>query len=65
VFGNDEQIDDFLQSKNKFECANSNVDSDNDTINKLDSKEINGKEENSFFLQFKDNILPRGLVPLE
>jgi hypothetical protein len=37
VFGNDEQIDDFLQSKNEFECANIDVDSDNDTVNKLDS----------------------------
>jgi ribonuclease HI len=30
VFGNDEQIDDFLQSKNEFECANIDVDSDDE-----------------------------------
>jgi hypothetical protein len=65
VFGNDEQIDDFLQSKNEFECANIDVDSDNESVNKLDLEEINEKEENSDFLQLKDNILPRGLVPLE
>ena len=43
MFGNDEQIDDFLQSKNEFECANIDVDSENDTVNKLDLEEINEK----------------------
>jgi hypothetical protein len=75
VFGNDEQIDDFLQSKNEFECANIDVDSDDDnankleleddSVNKLDSEEINEKDEDSNILQLKNNILPRGLVPLE
>jgi hypothetical protein len=65
VFGNDEQIDDFLQSKNEFECANIDVYSDDDSVNKLDSEEINEKDENSYILQLKNNILPRGLVPLE
>jgi hypothetical protein len=75
VFGNDEQIDDFLQSKNDFECANIDVDSDDDSVNKLDleddsvnkldSEEINEKDEDSDILQLKNNILPRGLVPLE
>jgi len=65
VLGNDEQIDDFLQSRNKFECENIYVDSDNESVNKIDLEEINEKEENSDFLQLKDNILPRGLVPLE
>jgi hypothetical protein len=36
VFGNDEQIEDFLQSKNDFECTNIDVDSDDDSVNKLD-----------------------------
>ena len=65
MFGNEEKIDDFLQSKNEFECANIDVYSDNDTVNKLDSEEINEKYENSYILQLKNNILPRGLVPLE
>ena len=65
VFSNDEQIDDFLQSKNEFECENIDVDSDNESVNKIDLEEINEKEENSYFFQLKDNILPRGLVPLE
>jgi hypothetical protein len=34
VFGNDEQIEDFLQSKNDFECTNIDVDSDDDSVNK-------------------------------
>jgi hypothetical protein len=53
VFGNDDKIDDFLQSKNDFECANIDVDSDNDTVNKLDSEEINENEENSVFFAIK------------
>jgi hypothetical protein len=65
VFGNDEQIDDFLQSKNEFECANIDVDSDNESVNKIDLEEINEKDENLDFLHLKNNILPRGLVPLE
>jgi hypothetical protein len=75
VFGNDEQIEDFLQSKNDFECTNIDVDSDddsvnkldleNDSVNKVDSDEINEKDEDSDILQLKNNVLPRGLVPLE
>jgi hypothetical protein len=36
VFGNDEQIEDFLQFKNDFECTNIDVNSDDENVNKLD-----------------------------
>jgi hypothetical protein len=37
VFGNDEQIENVLQSKNGFECANIDVDSDDEkeNVNKI------------------------------
>ena len=56
-----------MQSKNEFECANIDVDSDDEkeSVNKIGLEEINEKQEDLDFLQLKDNILPRGLVPLE
>jgi hypothetical protein len=56
-----------LQSKNEFECANIDVDSDDEkeNVNKTSLEEINKKQEDLDILQFKDNIFPRGLVPLE
>ena len=45
VFGNDEQIEFFLQSKNEFECANIDVDFDDEgeNVDKIDLKEIDQK----------------------
>jgi ribonuclease HI len=75
VFGNDDQIEDFLQCKNDFECTN--IDSENDdddvnksifenvSVNKVDSDELNGNEVDSNILHLKNNVLPRGLVLLE
>jgi hypothetical protein len=67
VFGNDEQIEIFLQSKNEFECANIDVDFDDEgeSVDEIESKEIDKKQEDLEILQLKDNVFPRGLVPLE
>jgi hypothetical protein len=58
-----------------IECTNIDVDRDdedvnkldlgNDNVNKVDSYEINEKDEDLDILQLKNNVLPRGLVPLE
>jgi hypothetical protein len=47
VFGNDDQIEDFLQCKNDFECTNIDLENENenvkrpdfgnDSVNKIDS----------------------------
>jgi hypothetical protein len=34
VFGNDDQIEDFLQCKNEFECTNIDLENDDDDVNK-------------------------------
>jgi len=75
VFGNDEQTEDFLQLKNEFECTNIDTENDDDSVNKLifengsvnkvESDEINENDEDSDVLHLKNNVLPRGLVPLE
>jgi hypothetical protein len=64
-----------LQCKNDFECTNIDVESDDDnvnksvfesdSVNKVDSDEINENEVNSDILHLKNNVLPRGLVLLE
>jgi hypothetical protein len=41
VFGNDEQIEDFLQSKNDFECTNIDLDNDDDSVDKSDLENDN------------------------
>jgi hypothetical protein len=50
VFGNDDQIEDFLQCKNEFECTNIDLENDDDvnkfvsetgSVNNIDSKELN------------------------
>jgi hypothetical protein len=71
VFGNNDQIEDFLQCKNDFECTNIDVESDddnvnksvfeNDSVNKVDLDEINENDEDSDILHLKNNVLPRGL----
>jgi hypothetical protein len=75
VFGNDEKIEDFLQSKNEFECTNIDIENDDDSVNKsvfengslnkVELDEINEKYEDTDVLHLKNNVLPRGLVPLE
>jgi hypothetical protein len=75
VFGNDDQIEDFLQCKNDFECTNIDLENDDDnvnksvfengSVNKVDSEELNENEVDSGILHLKNNVLPRGLVPLE
>jgi hypothetical protein len=75
VFGNDDQIEDFLQCKNDFECTNIDLENDdefvnkpifeNGSVNKIDAEEFNENDVDSNILQLKNNLLPRGLVPLE
>jgi ribonuclease HI len=75
VFGNDDQIEDFLQCKNDFECTNIDLENDdenvdksnfgNDSVNKVDSEELGEDEIESDVLHLKSNVFPRGLVPLE
>jgi ribonuclease HI len=75
VFGNDDQIEDFLQCKNYFECTNIDLenkdenvnrsDFENDSVNSVDSGELGDDEMETDILHLKSNVLPRGLVPLE
>jgi ribonuclease HI len=75
VFGNDEKIEDFLQCKNDFECTNIDLENDdefvnkavfeNGSVNKIDAEEFNENDVDSDILQLENNVLPRGLVPLE
>jgi hypothetical protein len=75
VFGNDDQIEDFLQCKNDFECTNIDLENEdenlkgpnfgNDSVNKIDSGELGEDEIEVDVLHLKSNVLPRGLVPLE
>ena len=75
VFGNDDQIKDFLQCKNDFECTNIDLenedekvnrsDFENDSVNRIDSGELGDDDMETDILHFKINVLPRGLVPLE
>jgi ribonuclease HI len=72
VFGNDDQIEDFL---NDFECTNIDLENDdenvnkskfgNDSVNKVDSEELGEDEIESVVFHLKSNVFPRGLVPLE
>jgi hypothetical protein len=75
VFGNDDQIEDFLQCKNNFECTNIDLenedenvkrsDFENDSVNSVDSGELGNDEMETDILRLKSNVLSRGLVPLE
>ena len=57
VFQDDEEIDDFLQNKGKFKEAS--IDEEND--DGKDEVQINQMD----ILRMKDNIIPKGLIPLE
>jgi hypothetical protein len=75
VFGNDDQIEDFLQCKNDFECTNIDFENEDenvnrfdfeiDSVNSIDSGELGDDEMDGDVLHLKSNVLPRGLVPLE
>jgi len=89
VFGNDKQIENFLQSKDEFQDDSIDLESKVDTqivlhfnlerkldnlyvntpidkiVNKLEFLEIDPEKEEFETLQLKDNVFPRGLVPLE
>jgi hypothetical protein len=75
VFGNDDQIEDFLQCKNDFECTNIDLENEDenvnrsdfeiDSVNSVDSGELGDDEMDADVLHLKSNVLPRGLVPLE
>jgi hypothetical protein len=75
VFGNDDQIKDFLQCKNDFECTNIDLENEdenvkisyfeNDSVNSVDSGELGNDEMETNILHLKSNFLPRGLFPLE
>jgi hypothetical protein len=36
VFGNDDQIEDFIQGKKDFECTNIDLENDDENVNKSD-----------------------------
>jgi hypothetical protein len=36
VFGNDDQIEDFLQCKNDFECTNIDLENEDENVNRSD-----------------------------
>jgi hypothetical protein len=75
VFGNNDQIEDFLQCKNDFECTNIDLENDdenvdksnfgNDSVNKVDSEELGEDEIESDVFHLKSNVFPSGLVLLE
>jgi ribonuclease HI len=75
VFGNYDQIEDFLQCKNDFECTNIYLENEDenvnrsdfeiDSVNRVDSEELGDDEMDADVLHLKSNVLPRGLVPLE
>eukprot|EP00253_Pinus_taeda_P007372 PITA_07372 len=57
VFQDDEEIDEFLQNEGKFKDTSIDVEYDDVEVD----IEVNQKE----ILQLKDNIIPKGLIPLE
>jgi ribonuclease HI len=73
VFGNDDQIEDFLQCKSDFECTNIDLENEDenvnrldfeiDSVNSIDSGELGDDEMDADVLHLKINVLPRGLVP--
>ena len=75
MFGNDDQIEDFLQCKNDFECTNIDLENEDenvnrsdfeiDSVNSVDSGELGDDEMDGDVLHLKSNVFPRGLVPLE
>ena len=59
-----------MQLKDEFECANIEINCDVDNNlhkirNKVELNELDKDQEESEILQSKDNIFPRGILPLE
>ena len=59
-----------MQSKDEFQDANIDIEFDvedivHTSVNKLELHEIDEEKQETYVLHLKDNILPRGLVPLE
>jgi hypothetical protein len=75
VFGNDDQIEYFLQCKNDFRCTNIDLENDDEnvnksnignySVNKVDSEELGEYEIEFNVFHLKSNVLPRGLVSSE
>jgi len=61
VFQDDEEIKDFLLNKGKFKETSIDVDNDEGKGNGLDEAQINEMD----VLQLKNNVIPKGLIPLE
>ena len=61
MFQDDEEIDDFLQNKGKFKETSIDVENDDGKGNGTDDVQINQMD----MLQLKNNIIPKGLIPLE
>jgi len=61
VFQDDEEINDFLQNKGKFKETLIDVENDDGKENGIDEVHINEMD----VLQLKNNIIPKGLIPLE
>ena len=61
VFQDDEEIKDFLLNKGKFKETLINVENDENKGNGIEEVQINQMD----VLQLKNNIIPKGLIPLE
>ena len=66
MFGNDDQIEDFLRCKNDFECTNIDLENEdenverpdfgNDSVNKIDLGELGDDEIEADVLHLKSNV---------
>jgi ribonuclease HI len=73
VFGNDNQIEDFLQFKNDFECTNIDLENDDEIVNKfvsesgsvnnVDSKEFNKIKVDAY--ELNENEMDYGILQLK
>ena len=59
--GDDEDIDDFPQNKGKFKETSIDVENDDGKGNGTDEFQINEMD----VLQLNNNVIPKGLIPLE
>jgi ribonuclease HI len=73
VFGNDDQIEDFLQCKNDFECTNIDLENDDEIVNKsvfesvsvnnVDSKKLNESKVDAD--ELNENEIDSGILQLK
>ena len=61
MFQDDEEINDFLQNKGKFKETLIDLENDDGKGNGVDEVQINEMN----VLQLKNNVIPKGLIPLE